>query len=413
MKFDTVIMGGGLAGLTAGILLQKAGIRTAIVSTGKSALHFCCGTFDLLGYSRAPERIPLTDPVEGISELTPLHPYSLIGADKVKKYAEASEAFLRETGINLNGSANRNHWRTTVTGAMKPAWLTVDGYATVEDPRQLAGKHIALVGIKGYLDYYPKFLAYGLEKLGARVSIGEVYLSLFDNLRTMRANIMSRVLQGAGVDELATAINRAAPAGADCIWFPAIIGGEGMEDANRLRQIVDQELFYVPTMGSSVPGIRMQITLINYYRQIGGTMLQGDTVKQADIDDADGRVVALRTNNLGDDKLFAENFIFAAGSFFSGGLRALPDKIVEPVMDLKVDAPRDRAEWFVKDIFKQQPFMQYGVSTDSEFHGIYHDKPLKNLFVIGSALPHTRSLEEGSGAGVAMLTAMAVAEKIK
>ena len=55
MRFDTVIIGGGLAGLVAGISLQQAGRSTAIVSTGQNALHFFSGSFESM--KEAPERL--------------------------------------------------------------------------------------------------------------------------------------------------------------------------------------------------------------------------------------------------------------------------------------------------------------------------------------------------------------------
>ena len=83
MKFDSVIIGGGLAGLVCGIRLSKAGRRCAIISSGQSALHFSSGSFDLLG--ALPDGTPVTAPAESVAETirnSPEHPYARIGAER-------------------------------------------------------------------------------------------------------------------------------------------------------------------------------------------------------------------------------------------------------------------------------------------------------------------------------------------
>ena len=60
MNFDTIIIGGGLTGLTAAIASAERGERTAIISAGQSALHFSSGSFELLG---AIDGTPVTNPV--------------------------------------------------------------------------------------------------------------------------------------------------------------------------------------------------------------------------------------------------------------------------------------------------------------------------------------------------------------
>lgn len=47
---------------------------------------------------------------------------------------------FEEVGVKVNGDPERNHYRLTPMGYMKPAWLTLDDYVMFNDPDNMPWK---------------------------------------------------------------------------------------------------------------------------------------------------------------------------------------------------------------------------------------------------------------------------------
>ena len=410
MKFDIVIIGGGLAGLTAGISLEEKGLSTAIVSTGHSSLHFNTGSFGLLGYDA--DRKPVASPADAISRLANNHPYVRTG---MASLAPQAAQLLADAGITMAGSEAHNHLRISSTGIAAPAWLTLEGMTTVENLRQQGVKRAAIVGIDGYLDFMPRFIASTLEKAGIAATVKSVTTDALRLMRKneseMRAANISRILCGDRLDRLAESINAVVkPGEADVILFPAVVGSENPDEYARLRRMSATPLYYCATPGASVPGMIIGRQLTSRYTRLGGMIFKGDSVVAGQFDG--DRLTEVKTQNLGSDSLRADNFIFAAGSFFSHAIEVLPDRIVEPALGLDIDSPADRPELFGKDLFEPQPFMKAGIATDPALHAMRGGRPVANLYVAGAALAATDSLSEASGSGVAMTSALFISNAI-
>lgn len=410
MKYNTIIIGGGLSGLVAGIELATRQQGVAIISNGQSALHFSSGSFGLLGHDS--EGSDVDNPLQAIAQLPASHPYSRIGADRVAELAAGVPDFFAKAGVTLKGSASKNHLRMSPFGKCSPSWLTLSDFVTCDDTTDI--KNVAIVNIKGYLDFYPAYIADGLAAKGIESAQYTVTTDELDRLRKssteMRASSIARRLTGHELSLFAAEINRVAK-GVDAVIIPAVIGFDSEEPLVKFREMVNAPLYCVATTPMSVTGLRTQMMLRERFEQLGGTYLLGDNVVEGNFD-TDGRLISVKTVNFGNDLLEADNFILATGGIFSRGLVADPSRIYEPMFNLDVDAPADRQQWYSKNFFDRQPYMSYGVVTDGEFHPSRDGKTVPNLYAAGAILSGYDALTEESGAGVAITTALHVAHKI-
>ena len=409
MKFDTIIIGGGLSGLTCGIALAQSGQHVAVVSAGQSSLHFSSGSFDLIGYKDGQE---VEDPLKALSQLPEPHPYSKLHNPDI--LVNRARKLLEEAGIKTVGDNHKNHYRLSPVGKLLPAWLTMDGLFTVNSAEELKGRHICLANITGFLDFPVPYLADALRQYGAEVDLCTVTTPFLERARQspteMRAtNIAQYLADDENVQEVAGALKKAMPDKADLLLLPAVLGMANDHAATFLQQLMPVETKFVATMPPSVPGTRIQTLLRQQFQKLGGTLLPNDTVVRGDIED--NKVVRVFTANLADTPLEADNFVLAAGSFLGGGVASNYDGIFEPVFHLDTDGSDNRTDWTADKLFDRQPYQSYGVRTDSLFLVSRDNNIINNVYAIGAILSGNDP-RMATSTGIDLLTALSVASKI-
>ncbi len=412
MRMDTVIIGGGLSGLACGISLAKRGKRVTIVASGQSTMFFNGGSMELLGCVNGKT---VEKPLEAIASLPESHPYHKVGVDHIASIAERVKLLFSDSGIDMTGSANANHWRITPMGIAKPAWLTLNDHLRIDNLNQLPAKRLALMCIRGYFDQPNSMLAQGLRNLGFEVDMIEFTTDDITVLRRspseMRATSLAKhLVSNNALQRLADQFNNLA-GNADMVLMPSVFGQSDSSDFQTLQARTNKPLRLVATLPPSVAGMRMMKQLRHYFKMLGGTYLMGDTALSGTFDG--DRLTSITTAKLADMPLKADNFVLATGSFISRGLKADFERVYEPILGVDVDADADPEQWTRFGVLQPQAYFGYGVATDNQLRCLKQGKPIQNLRAIGSVLSGHDAVKMGDGTGVSLLTAIAAADQIR
>lgn len=407
MKFDTIIIGGGLSGLTAGITLAEHGKKCLIVSAGQSALHFFTGSFELLNRGE--------NPLEAIGQLPASHPYVKIGSERVAQLAELVKPMFASIGIDVEGKASQNHYRITPVGLLKPAWLTLNEYITVpHEGAIMPWKKVAIVSIKGFLDFNAGFVASNLAKQGIAADIVELTTPQLENLRRnpseMRATNIAKTLVGEALNAFADEVNKATTNVGEAVLLPAVFGINNAEACAAPQSAVKKPVKLIATLPPSVSGIRLQKAMQQRFQRLGGTILQGDAVVKGRFEG--NMLKGVFTVNHGDREFTADNFILASGNFVTHGLASTRDGVFEPALGADVDCLSLRHQWITDDIFAEQPFMSFGVATDARLRVVKGGKTIENLYATGNVLSGFNAVKDGCQTGISLITGLNVAHEI-
>ncbi len=185
--------------------------------------------------------------------------------------------------------------------------------------------------------------------------------------------------------------------------MPAILGLRDPHGVwSDLEERLGHELFEIPTLPPSAPGIRVYNALTAALRAAGGRLVLGAKVVGSERDGA--RVTTLHTHAGGRDTVYAaERVVLASGGFASGGLELDSDwQTHERALGLPLRGlPGPGEPRFRPDYFGEQPMAKVGVAVDAEQRAEGTD----NVLVAGAALPGAEPWREGSGEGIAITSA--------
>lgn len=417
MKFDCVIIGGGISGLTCGIRLAAEGLSCAVISAGMSALHFSSGSIDLMGFDETGATI--TRPLEYLESFVgsrPSHPYARCGVDTIREALLFFTDALKAEGLDVGGNGERNHFHITSLGTIKPTYLSQESVFN-ETFRAVPGSamRVAVLNFEGYRDFYPEMAINNLKRLEdfrkvEFVTGRLVFPDYGDSERNpfeYRSIDIARIFDTEKyLPDLARQIKKAAD-GASVAGIPGFLGiNNYKKHLAAIREMSGVGLYEIPTLPPSILGMRIDNALKSRFAALGGVFIAGDRVIGGPV--SGGKLQCVYTKNNGSSPIEARDYVLSAGSFFSGGLTADSAAVSEPVFGLKTRHPSDRRDWRSEKFFSPatHPFLEFGVETDGLLRPALNSSgaPVENLYCTGAILSGYNPVREGSGSGVAIST---------
>lgn len=402
-KWDLIVIGMGLAGLTAARTAVEMGAKVLIAGRGMGQLTLFGNTIDVLGAIPAG-----ADMAEGVGRwiaTRPDHPYARTGWEGI---AAALTAFrgLFPPPYSFNPVGPGNSLVPTGAGTLRPAYLLP---ATMAAGAGIEAKETMIVGFKGFKDFQGDTVSLHLKCRGVTLALPRY------GMEGLTALALARLMDEPSFRErLGEAILRRI-AGERRIGLPAVLGLKDPAGVMRtLVTVTGAGIFEIPMLPPSIPGVR----IFHRFREAliagGATFLMGNPVTGADVRQSRCEGITLQNPPL-TRVCRAERYILATGRFLGGGLVSDMDRISEPIFGLPVSQPGSRGEWFGAKFFQNEghPIHGAGVVTDDELRPVDGKGKalLTNVWAAGSILAHHQAMEEHSREGIEIATGYMAARR--
>lgn len=291
---DVLVIGAGLAGLVTAWQTTTRGKRSRVITKGWGATHWHSGCVDVLGYYPLSGEVAVESPAEGIARLvreSPGHPYAIGGLDGLDQALRAFQSFCAEAGYPMHGSLERNWLLPSAIGAMRPTCLAPETMVAGDLRR---GEAMLIVGFEELPDFYPNLVAGNLSAQDIPARDISLDLSGLHQRRFVTTKILAQLFDQPDFRAGVVAALKPRLEHTTRVGFPAVLGlHRPLEVKHDLEEQIGCQVFEVPTLPPSVPGIRLHNLLLSAIKRHGGRIFDGMEVVAADA--GDGRVTAVWT----------------------------------------------------------------------------------------------------------------------
>ena len=411
---DLLVIGAGLAGLTAAIYAAQAGLSVRVVTKGMNALHWAAGTIDLLGY--LPDGTPVEAPLAAREGLPEAHPLRQVTRPSLRQTLDNLQQWLAEEGLPYVGNEDEsNLWLPSAVGAKRPTYLApaAQANALLDDPSPML-----FVGFDRYNDFYPTLIAENLRRQGHAARAHTLPLSLI----TDRHAVINAVYLAEGLDDLtrldglAEALRQVVQPG-ERVVFPALLGmTKHPQVIATLESAAGASIAELATLPPSVPGLRLYRALVAKLARHGGRVesnmsainfgAEGDRIAWVETESS-ARPLRHRANA----------YLLASGGVLGGGFNSdHKGNFWERIFHLPLISPTQRGQWFRPEFLdpRGHPIFQAGVQVDAAWQPVDGEgqRVYRNLWAAGNLLAHADALQTRSHEAIALASGSAAAHSL-